>query len=179
MVAQNQRPIGGIHRETHMKDVQTLFPTISFAEDGEALWGLGGLWIIKVSSEQTGDAFSILEVRMRQGVGTPLHRHDEDEETFIVLEGTMAFLAAGKRVDAGPGEIVYLPGGEIHAWRAESALARFLIIATPQHEAFYRDACKPAPSLEQPPDAGQIDLSIIVPAGLRHGVQILGPPPGY
>jgi quercetin dioxygenase-like cupin family protein len=162
-----------------MTDTEALAPAIALEPDGEPLWGLGGLWIVKVSAAQTGGSFSLLEVRMQKGVGTPLHRHEEDEETFIVLDGAMAFLARGKRIDAGPGEIVYLPGGEVHAWRAESAIARFLIIATPQHEAFYRDACIPAPALEQPPDAGIVDLSIIVPAGQRHGVEIVGPPPEY
>ena len=61
--------------------------------DGEPLWGLGGLWIIKVSAAQTGGSFSLIEVRMKRGTGTPLHRHDLDEETFIVLEGTLALLA--------------------------------------------------------------------------------------
>jgi len=147
--------------------------------DGEPLWGLGGLWIIKVSAAQTGGSFSLIEVRMKRGTGTPLHRHDLDEETFIVLEGTLALLADGTRVDAGPGEIVYLPGGRVHAWRAESPEARFLVLATPRHEAFYRECCVPAASFEQPPDAGQIDLRIIVPAGRKHGVEIISPPPDY
>jgi hypothetical protein len=37
----------------------------------------------------------------------------------------------------------------------------------------------PAASFEQPPDAGQIDLGIIVPAGKKHGVEIIAPPPPY
>jgi quercetin dioxygenase-like cupin family protein len=57
---------------------------------------------------------------MRRGTGTPLHRHDLDEETFIVLTGSLALLADGTRVDAGPGEIVYLPGGRVHATSASS-----------------------------------------------------------
>lgn len=61
----------------------------------------------------------------------------------------------------------------------ESELARFLIIATRQHEDFYRECGTPAPAFTQPPDAGQIDLSIIIPAGQRHGVQLISPPPAY
>jgi quercetin dioxygenase-like cupin family protein len=162
-----------------MSNDMTATPKIALADDGEALWGLGGLWIVKVAAQSTGGSFSLLEVRMQNGVGTPLHRHADDDETFIVLSGSLALLAGGKRVDAGPGEIVYLPGGEIHAWRAASDIARFLIIATAQHEAFYRECCVPAPSFTQPPNAGQIDLSIIVPAGQKHGVEVLGPPPQY
>jgi quercetin dioxygenase-like cupin family protein len=144
-----------------MTPPDTLGPTIALAEDGEPMWGLGGLWIVKVSAARTGGTFSLLEVRMQRGVGTPLHRHGADDETFIV------------------GAIVHLPGGETHAWRAESELACFLIIATPQHEDFYRDACVPAPSFTQPPDAGTVDLSVIIPAGRRHGVEVLAPPPEY
>ncbi len=156
-----------------------LTPTMAMPDDGEALWGLGGLWIIKVSAAQSGELYSILEVRLVKGCATPLHVHPEDDETFIVLDGELALLVEGQRVDAGPGGIVHLPGGGIHAWRVESNIARFLIIATAQHEAFYRECCQPAPSLTQPPNAGEIDLSIIIPAGERHGVQIISPPPQY
>jgi 3-hydroxybutyryl-CoA dehydrogenase len=78
-------------------------PTVAAADDGEALWGLGGLWIIKVSAAQTGGRFSLIEVRMQRGSATPLHRHDTDEETFIVLDGALALLVEDERVDAGPG----------------------------------------------------------------------------
>jgi quercetin dioxygenase-like cupin family protein len=162
-----------------MTPPDTLGPTIALAEDGEPMWGLGGLWIVKVSAARTGGTFSLLEVRMQRGVGTPLHRHGADDETFIVRSGALALLVGGERVDAGPGAIVHLPGGETHAWRAESELACFLIIATPQPEDFYRDACVPAPSFTQPPDAGTVDLSVIIPAGRRHGVEVLAPPPEY
>ena len=161
------------------QDHDTGVPTVALPDQGEARWGLGGLWIVRVSAAQTGGTFSLLEVRMVRGCATPLHRHDEDDETFIVLDGQLALLVQGERVDAGPGAVVHLPGGEVHAWRSESDEARFLVIATPQHEAFYRECCTPAPAPTQPPDAGQIDLSIIIPAGERHGVQIISPPPAY
>lgn len=166
-------------KKTMPSDWPAAVNVAALGDAGEALWGLGGLWIIKVSAAATGGSFSLIEVRMTGGTGTPLHRHSADEETFIVLEGSLALLADGQRIDAGPGDIVYVAAGEPHAWRAESGLARFLIIATPQHEAFYRACCVLASSLVQPPDAGTIDLSVIVPAGHAHGVEILSPPPHY
>jgi quercetin dioxygenase-like cupin family protein len=154
-------------------------PSVSLPDEGEALWGLGGLWIVRLAAGATGNRFALLEVRMREGVATPLHRHTADDETFIVLDGSLAVLVSGRRVDAQPGAVLHLPGGEVHAWRVTSPLARFLVIATAQHEAFYRAACHPAPSLSQPPDAGALDLPRIVDAGRRHGVEIIGPPPEY
>ena len=107
---------------------------------------------------------------MARGCGTPLHRHVDDDETFVVLSGALALLVEGERVDAGPGDVVHLPGGAVHAWRAESEEARFLIIATPEHEAFYRDASDPAGALAQPPDAGTLDL--------ERDRRLVGPPRG-
>ncbi len=138
-------------------------PTISLPDEGEALWGLGGLWIVRLAAGATG--FALLEVRMGEGVATPLHRHADDDETFIVLEGSLALLVSGERVDAEPGAVVHLPGGELHAWRVTSPSARFLVIATARHEAFYRAACRPADALTQPPDAGTLDLPRIMSAG--------------
>jgi quercetin dioxygenase-like cupin family protein len=154
-------------------------PTISPPDEGEALWGLGGLWIVRLAAGATANAFALLEVRMGEGVATPLHRHADDDETFIVLEGSLALLVSGERVDAEPGAVVHLPGGEIHAWRVTSPSARFLVIATARHEAFYRAACRPADALTQPPDAGTLDLPRIMAAGREHGVEILAPPPEY
>jgi 3-hydroxybutyryl-CoA dehydrogenase len=156
-----------------------LGPTVAANHSGDALWGLGGLWIIRVSASATAGTFSLIEVQMLRGCATPLHRHELDDETFIVLDGSLALLVSGQRVDAGPGDIVHLPGGEVHAWRVESDEARFLIIATPQHEAFYRDASVPAPALTQPPNPGVLDLDVIRAAAARHGVELLAPPPPY
>lgn len=153
--------------------------TISTPEQGEALWGLGGLWIIKVPAAATGGSFCLLEVRMNRGVATPLHNHPADDETFIVVHGHLALLVDGRRVDAHPGAVVHVPGGHEHAWRVESETAVFQIIATAQHEDFYRAASRPASGFVQPPDAGVVDLGVIVPAGEAHGVQIIAPPPSY
>jgi quercetin dioxygenase-like cupin family protein len=162
-----------------LNEASDLPATIALTDDGEALWGLGGLWIIKISAAQTGGSFALIEVTMKKGTGTPLHRHDLDDETFIVIDGTLALLSDGVRVDAGPGEAVHLPGGREHAWRAESDVARFFVLSTPRHEDFYRSCCVPAERRELPPNAGEIDLSIIIPNGKKHGVQIVSPPPVY
>ena len=40
------------------------FNVAALGDSGEALWGLGGLWIIKVSAEATAGSFSLIEVRI-------------------------------------------------------------------------------------------------------------------
>ena len=150
--------------------------TFADKDGGEARWGLGGLLLFKVSAENTGGRFAILEERMVRGCATPPHVHTEDHETFIVLEGELSIWVEGVVHRAGAGSVSYVKPGVLHAWRVESEEARTIVISTPQHEAFYRDATKPAPGPFQPPDAPALDMEFTNNAAERHGVQLLGPP---
>jgi quercetin dioxygenase-like cupin family protein len=40
------------------------------------------------TGEQTGGAFCLVDERAKRGDSVPLHRHDEDMESFYVLEGS-------------------------------------------------------------------------------------------
>jgi hypothetical protein len=50
--------------------------------EGEVLWCVGALTTVKAAAEQTGDVYSITEDLAPKGSGTPLHRHQEDDEAF-------------------------------------------------------------------------------------------------
>ena len=147
--------------------------------EGEAFWGFGSLWTIKSSAEQTGGSFSLIEELAPRGAATPLHVHEEDEETFYVLEGELTFyLGDDQPIPASAGSFVHVPGGEAHAFRVESETARYLIITTLQHERFYRAAFgDPAPSLDFPPEQGP-DWDRINAAAREYKVETIGPPPG-
>jgi quercetin dioxygenase-like cupin family protein len=150
--------------------------TVAGGDEGEAVWALGGLLIFKVSGAQSGGRISILEERMVRGCATPAHRHSHDDETFVVLEGELGLWIEGERSVARAGDVAFVPGGLVHAWRVESELARTIVITTPEHEQFYREASRPAPALVQPPDAGTVDIATIRRAASKHGVELFGPP---
>ena len=59
--------------------------------DGEPLWCAGALTTIKVGTQEGAGAFGVVEDLALHGSGTPLHRHDADDEAFYVLEGEMTF----------------------------------------------------------------------------------------
>jgi quercetin dioxygenase-like cupin family protein len=146
-------------------------------EEGEALWGLGSLWTIKASAEQTGGRFSFIEELAPRGAATPLHVHREDDETFYVLEGEITFyLDDDQPIPATVGSFVHVPGGAAHAFRVDSDTARYLIITTPQHERFYRAAFgDPARSRDLPPE-GEPDWDRINAAAREYKVEAIGPP---
>jgi mannose-6-phosphate isomerase-like protein (cupin superfamily) len=62
----------------------------------------------------------------------PLHVHHGDDESWYVLEGTLAFQLGDREIEAAAGTSVFVPRGLAHTWwnpRTESV--RYLLITTP------------------------------------------------
>ena len=148
-------------------------------DDGEALWFFGTLATFKATAEQTGGRFALVEQVAPRGMATPLHVHREDNESFYVMEGEIAvYLGDDDHPTPAPaGTFVHIPGGVVHAFRVASETARLLDLTSPQHERFMRAAGEPARERVLPPE-GLIDMEKVEAAQDRHGIEILGPPPG-
>ena len=68
--------------------------------------------------ERTGGAFALVDERAKRGDSVPLHRHDEDMESFYVLEGEVTlFIGDAPGVRAGAGSFAHVPGGTVHGFR--------------------------------------------------------------
>jgi quercetin dioxygenase-like cupin family protein len=66
------------------------------------------------------------------GYAVPLHVHDEDDEIFWVLGGTLTMLSTGGAFGAGQGSCVHLPHGIPHGFRNDTASAAdVLLMVTP------------------------------------------------
>lgn len=119
----------------------------------------------------TGEAFALVEERARSGVSVPLHRHDEDVESFYVLEGEMSFfLGHQPEVSAATGAFVHIPAGTVHGFRIDSESARYLILTTPRHALFYRAITSPSPLTP-------VDGALISAACKEYGIEFVGPLP--
>ena len=153
-------------------------PVIRGDGEGERLWFAGGgVWTMKATSEETGEAFTLLEDRMVRGKTTPLHVHPNLDETLIVLEGEILVYAEGTEHRVGPRGVAVAPRGLAHAFMVTSESALILVLQTPgSGEAFYRDATEPA-TAETDPE--RTDWDRLRAAAERHPdiIQILGPPP--
>ena len=102
--------------------------------------------------ERTEGAFALVDERAKLGDSVPLHRHDEDMESFYVLEGeVMLFIGDEPGARAGAGSFAHVPGGTVHGFRIESETARYLILTTPRHGDFYRAITLPARADGSPP----------------------------
>jgi quercetin dioxygenase-like cupin family protein len=152
---------------------------ISSPDTQAAIWFLGALSQVRLSGEQTGGAFSLVENLNRRGNGSPVHVHDQEDETLFVFDGELQVLVGEDDYTAGPGTVAVLPRRLRHAYVVTSATARFLTLHIPAgFEQFAAEVGQPARALTlPPPPASPPDFAELAQAAARHGITILAPPP--
>jgi quercetin dioxygenase-like cupin family protein len=152
---------------------------ITSPEIQTAIWFLGALSQVRVSGEQTGGAFSLTDNLARRGTASPVHVHDHEDETFVVLDGELRVIVGEEEYAAGPGVVAVLPRRLRHAYVVTSATARFLTLHAPGgFEQFAAEVGEPAQALTPPPErTGPPDFDTLAQVAARHGITILAPPP--
>jgi len=75
-------------------------------DEGEFVWVVGDLITLKLTSEDTGGAFSLFEGTIPPGGGPPPHVQHREDESFYVLEGEFEFLVGEDTIPAGAGSCV-------------------------------------------------------------------------
>jgi mannose-6-phosphate isomerase-like protein (cupin superfamily) len=102
---------------------------------------IGGLEAVyKLSGEETGGAFSVVEHPVEPGVlAAPPHTHRDEDEFSFVLEGEIGVRIGEEEFVAGPGTYVLKPRGVPHAfWNPGPGPARFVeIISPPGFERYF------------------------------------------
>lgn len=134
---------------------------------------LGGRARVRLAAADTGGWLGVHDHLLPAGSATPWHVHPDDDESFLVLEGTVEFRVADERVDAEADDALFVPRGVPHAFRVTSPDgARLLCMGTPGgHEAFFLAAGDPVDAPAAP------DLERMARAAASAGFAILGPPP--
>jgi quercetin dioxygenase-like cupin family protein len=150
-------------------------------DHGERLWLLGGLYTYKATGDETGDAFSLFEVRGPEGLATPVHRHEREEEGFFVVDGQVMVLADGAEHQLTAGGFAFVPRGTPHGFRFDSSEATLLLLVSPGnagHESMFREMGEPAARPVIPaPSGASVDPAMLAAIAKRHGTIIVGPPP--
>jgi quercetin dioxygenase-like cupin family protein len=95
-----------------------------------------------IDGPATGGAFALVEHPLPpRALGAPRHTHRNEDEWSYVLEGRIGVELGGDAVEAGPGELVFKPRGQAHAfWNAGDDPARLLEIVSPAgFEDYFRE----------------------------------------
>ncbi|HEY7033751.1 MAG TPA: cupin domain-containing protein [Thermomicrobiales bacterium] len=62
----------------------------------------------------------------------PFHVHEQDDEAWYVLEGTLRFRLGDRELDVAAGSAILVPRGTAHTfWNPHRERARYLIVMTP------------------------------------------------
>ncbi len=94
---------------------------------------LGASITVRLHAEETGGSLGIVEQVVPGGYpGPALHMHPDFDETFYVVEGTLAFRVGEQAYEAGPGTVAFVPRGTPHTFANTSpGQARSFVLVTP------------------------------------------------
>jgi quercetin dioxygenase-like cupin family protein len=157
--------------------VSELTATWSGSGEGEQLWFLGTLAIVRVAGEASDGRFALIEFLFPRHASPPLHTHPLDE-SYIVLEGRLTLQAGEERFELVAGAAAVVPMGVAHTFRVDSDHARVLVLSTPAGlERMVRDgsvrASEPTLPPSETPRPSPEELEELFRA---HGQVNLGPP---
>ena len=149
-----------------------LDPRIVRKNEGKTIRIFAGVeFIVKVSSEDSGGAFTLLDNLNPAGTFLPPHIHHRESETFYIMEGQYEFNVDGTVIHAGPGDTVYAPQGVPHSFKVTSETdGRVMLYVSPGGFDLCAEAMSKLPL--DPPDMGAI-----IQTCMEHGIEFL-PPPG-
>ena len=105
--------------------------------------------------------------------GPSLHVHTREDEAAYVIDGVLTVQIGERRLEAGPGTLVWLPRNEPHTFAnlSSSTPVRVFGVTTPAGlESMFREQSQYFAGLEGPPDEARI-----ADIGRRYGVTVVGP----
>ena len=155
-------------------------PYVLDRDEGEHRHFLDNLATTKVAAGDSG-TLSAVEFLAPRGFGPPLHRHEDEDEIIVVLDGRVAFRSGNDESVATAGSTAFLPRQVPHTFQVLSDTARLLSVTAstagaPRFDAMVAALGEPVddPTLPGPMD---IDPGHVAEVCGRHGIEILGPPP--
>jgi mannose-6-phosphate isomerase-like protein (cupin superfamily) len=173
---------GARGRDTHRAERGTPKKGVAHVRPAEGIRSLqvfGELVTCKVTSDQTGGAYSLFEVTTQPREGPPPHIHHREDEAFYVLEGEYEFLSGEGIIRAGAGSLLRVPRGALHAHKnVGEGVGRLLATQTPGglYERFFEEVGEEVgdegrrPAFEDRPNA-----RTITEVAAEQGTEILPP----
>ena len=127
---------------------------------------------VHLGAAETNGAFAMFTAITPPGGGPPPHWHDNEDEWFHVLDGTVSFLVDGNWIDVEAGGSVLTPRGQVHAFKNNTASAtRMLVHAYPAgFEDFFQKAADEFALPEGP------NMERVIAIAEARGIHFVPPP---
>jgi mannose-6-phosphate isomerase-like protein (cupin superfamily) len=124
----------------------------------------------KVSSEDSGGACTVLELKALPRSGPFLHVHHREDEWYYVLSGEFIFRANSGEFSLLPGGSIWLPRGIPHVWaNTATTEGKLILMCQPGGFEKFFDEIGNVPMNKKNPDTMK-DLMA------KYGMEMLGPP---
>ena len=152
-------------------------------EDGEDFSLFGLLVTIKISADETGGQYSLIEAAVPPGLGSPWHIHPDEDEWFYCRAGEFTVYVGDQRLTLTAGGFAFGPKGVPHTFIGGPQGGKMLFGAGPKFEGFLREIAEPLTEhiLPPPPEAPP-NMELVLPIANKWAYEILGPPgppPGH
>jgi mannose-6-phosphate isomerase-like protein (cupin superfamily) len=160
-----------------MQTTTDVHPQAFHAQAGaHEVWWLDSKVDVKLTASQTDGRAGMWIWLAQRGAASPLHVHHREEEQFLVIDGQARFVIGDQRLDARPGDLVFLPREIPHAYLVTSQTARLVGTVTPGgFESFFTELG--APVVPGAPAAPPPAIEAMAATAPQYGIDILGPPP--
>jgi quercetin dioxygenase-like cupin family protein len=138
----------------------------------EGQLAFGSPHLFKAAAHDTAGRFDFLTMAMAPRTGPPLHYHEEQDDTFYVLEGLLTVQAGEVILDLAPGDFLSIPPRVAHTFdnlHNGDELVRTTNVMTPG------GLFATIEDMAQVPE-GPDHLEGLKAATRRHGTVIVGPP---
>ena len=136
--------------------------------EGQVLRAFGEEVTILLTGEQTGGRLTMWLETTPPGGGPPLHFHINDDETFHVLEGRVAFFHGGAWHEVGPGGTAFVPRGQLHAFKnVGEEKSRMLLSTAPAGFDVFITRC--AEEFAKP----AVDMGRVMEISAEHGIHFV------
>ena len=151
----------------------------SHPDHDQTRWFLGTA--IKFLASAGDDGVCVVEHYMPYGDSPPLHLHQNEDEVFVVLRGTVRLEVGGRTQLLETGDVAIAPKGVPHSYIVESDGARVLTVTRGhEFERMLRTLSRPANGPGLPPQTppGPEQLAHVAEVCRQNGIDLVGPPLG-
>ncbi len=148
-----------------MTDIATPLSAVVIPPDGgQTVFLVGDTYTTLLTGLQTGGVFTLLEAIVPPDTGPPPHKHNAEDETFILLDGEISFHIEDNVHEARAGSVIFVPKGIVHSFRNKGqGLAKMLFMYSPAGmEGMFAEIGAPGVRNVQAPPLNPADIAAMI-----------------
>ncbi len=100
-------------------------------------YGGGSSAELKLTGDQSGGDWAVIDWRVRAGDDPPMHTHTREDETLYVVEGAITAYEGDEKIEVEAGSYAALPKNVPHGFTVRSEHVRLLVTVEPAGAEYF------------------------------------------